>query len=261
MGISRDNLKIDFLYRLAVEEGEGFGTAYEYFVKIKLLLGLLGRNSVRRILMAGFPEKYGFSLDIFFLANLCESNLLVADTDAEKLDHAERVIRALAAKKILSRDNVVFRKVNNFCDLGHLEKSDLSVSPLVVQRLSENERLEHIRLLLNISRSVIITVPNRDNDAHGRMTGLNAVSMQEVEDWKKLFLTEMSHIKYGFLDMPPFPPGVKIKKTSVDRQALWTSVGTKLLECWAAMEGWFPDSIQSRLAHMVYLFAARRIME
>lgn len=257
MVISQSNYKIDFLYALALEEGEGFGTAYEYFVKIKLLFELLDPSSVRSILMAGLPEKYGFSLDIFLFANLCGSKILVVDTDTEKLGRAEKLIKTLAFKKMLSDSNGEFKKVNSLCDLKHLGDFDLSVSPLMVQQLSAEERLDHIRSLLNISRSAIITAPNRGNDAHGNITGLNSISISEVKEWKTFSPAVMPLIKCGFLDMPPFPPGVKIKKTSADRRNSWTAIGLKFLECWAAMEGLFPEGIKSRMAHIVYLFASR----
>src|SRR5262245_1728914 len=58
------------LYPLALAEGEGIGTAYEYFAKrLTLTRWLASLPRPRSVLIAGLPEKYGSSLDFFLLAN------------------------------------------------------------------------------------------------------------------------------------------------------------------------------------------------
>jgi hypothetical protein len=256
MDISRSNYKIDLLYRLALEEGEGFGTAYEYFVKIKLLLGLLGKHSVQSILMAGLPEKYGFSLDVFLLANLWGSKVLVADTDAEKLGRAERLIKTLDSKKILSCRDVEFRKVDGFCDVRRCGHFDLSVSSLVVQRLAASQRLDYIDLLANVSRSVIMFAPNRSNEAHVKITALNSVSIADIKGWSELFSEKMLYRQYGLLDMPPFPPGIKLDRSAACSHDLRDKIGSKILELWAIIEKICPYFIKKKIAHIAYLFVA-----
>ncbi len=60
---------IKALYALALAEGEGMGTAYEYYAK-RLILGrwLAERPRPASILIAGLPQKYGASLDLLLLA-------------------------------------------------------------------------------------------------------------------------------------------------------------------------------------------------
>jgi hypothetical protein len=244
---------------LALEEGEGFGTAYEYFVKIKLLLGLLDRSSIQSILMAGLPEKYGFSLDVFLLAHLCASKILVVDTDVEKLDRTEQLIKSLDSKKVLPCRNVEFRKIDSFCDIEHLGHFDLSVSSLVVQRLTLGPRLDYIDLLLDVSRSVIIFAPNRDNHAHVNITGLNSISLSEIAKWRELSLKKMSYSNCGLLDMPPFPPGIRLDRSAIRNHDLRDKIGSQILEFWSRVESLCPYFVKSRMAHIVYFFVSGNI--
>ena len=54
------SLGIAELYPYALAEGEGVGTAYEYFAKRRVVGPLLSRLPAHaRVLVAGLPEKYG----------------------------------------------------------------------------------------------------------------------------------------------------------------------------------------------------------
>ena len=65
---------IKSLYPLALAEGEGVGTAYEYFAKrLHLARWLKGTKPPQHILIAGLPEKYGASLDFMLLASEVEA--------------------------------------------------------------------------------------------------------------------------------------------------------------------------------------------
>src|ERR1700752_4107471 len=79
---------IKSLYPLALAEGEGIGTAYEYYAKRRALarwLPKLGRP--RKILIAGLPEKYGSSLDFFLVAqDISAGKVVVVDDRPHALD-------------------------------------------------------------------------------------------------------------------------------------------------------------------------------
>jgi hypothetical protein len=66
--------------RLALAEGEGVGTAYEYFAK-RLALGRWLKQVGRpvRMLVAGLPQKYGSSLDFLLLAEELGAEVTVVD--------------------------------------------------------------------------------------------------------------------------------------------------------------------------------------
>ena len=75
------------LYALALAEGEGMGTAYEYYAK-RLALGrwLKARPRPASILVAGLPEKYGASLDFLLLAGELGAAVTVVDDRPAALD-------------------------------------------------------------------------------------------------------------------------------------------------------------------------------
>src|SRR5262252_3111362 len=72
------------LYVYALSEGEGVGTAYEYYVKRRVMSPLLRRlKPGARILVAGLPEKYGTSLDFVLAGWERGARLLCADDRPE----------------------------------------------------------------------------------------------------------------------------------------------------------------------------------
>ena len=73
------------LYHLALWEGEGLGTAYEYSVKLKLLRRVVSRmGPPRRVLVGGLPEAYGVDLSLALLAGWYDCQVVVAE-DREPL--------------------------------------------------------------------------------------------------------------------------------------------------------------------------------
>lgn len=82
---------IRILHNVALAEGEGFGTAYEYYVKLKPLTALIFSKDMvklRNVLIAGLPERYGFSLDFVILCNVLKCDkLIVLDDRNTALDN------------------------------------------------------------------------------------------------------------------------------------------------------------------------------
>ena len=78
---------LDF-YPSALKEGEGVGTAYEYYAKAKVFKNFFRRVSgpFESMLIAGLPEKYGFSLDFLLLAKgLGIKKVFVQDEREERI--------------------------------------------------------------------------------------------------------------------------------------------------------------------------------
>src|SRR5260370_7161182 len=90
---------IKSLYRLAFAEGEGIGTAYEYFAKRLVLSKWLdGHARAKRVLIAGLPQKYGSSLDFLLIAQeLGAAEIFVADDRPGALEKARQGLAAAQA--------------------------------------------------------------------------------------------------------------------------------------------------------------------
>ena len=66
------------LYRYALAEGEGVGTAYEYYAKRRIIAPLVASlPRPARIVVVGLPEKYGTSLDFVLVAGQAHAELLL----------------------------------------------------------------------------------------------------------------------------------------------------------------------------------------
>lgn len=245
------NLSIKSLYTLALAEGEGLGTAYEYYAKRLLINGWLSQFSrPTRILIAGLPEKYGASLDFVELAAELEAEVIVVDDRPEALKRLEKGIDEVGSKGIL--DNLNWQPVmtTNLCSLKEIEGYfDLCLCCEVLQRLEIESRVEYISRLASLANYLALFVPNADNASHGNLSGLSGLYF---EDLTSLFREKQSRI--GFIDMPPFPPG--ITRSDEQREEAATgkkeSVAMRGLAFYARLERFLPRSIRRRQSHIVY---------
>lgn len=199
----KKNIGIDYLYGLAAEEGEGFGTAYEYFVKINLLNNLLAGREIKNILIAGLPEKYGFGLDALLFAQLLGSSIFVVDERDEILDKFIKLQSVLRTKNLLSIDKM---EINHISDFGNLQLErhfDIAISCAVVQRIKKEARCNYVNQLFDSSYSAIIYASNNENTAHLEITGLSSISKAEALLWCANLKGHSFHREIT----PPFPPG------------------------------------------------------
>jgi hypothetical protein len=92
------SISIKSLYALALAEGEGVGTAYEYYAK-RLALGRWLKQVGRpvRMLVAGLPQKYGSSLDFLLLAEELGVAVTVVDERPFALDKLQSSLEAARA--------------------------------------------------------------------------------------------------------------------------------------------------------------------
>src|SRR5262252_6719711 len=90
---------IKSLYPLALAEGEGVGTAYEYFAKRLILTRWLAKlPQARSLLIAGLPEKYGSSLDFLLLTQeMAVADVIVVDERPPALDKIRKSLAAAQA--------------------------------------------------------------------------------------------------------------------------------------------------------------------
>ena len=270
------------LYALALAEGEGMGTAYEYYAK-RLALGrwLKGRPRPASILIAGLPEKYGASLDFLLLAGELGAAVTVVDDRPAALD---RLRGALDRPQRSSETSEVWamlpRPVCLLADLpglaGLAGRFDLAVSSEVLQRLTAPERPAYIAALRARAAALALFAPNADNPAHTGRSGLSGLRLDELRalladrrtptadgrqttnDQRPLTtdhwpLTTSS----GYIDMPPFPPGITRSGEQREQATQGRFEATVMwgLGIYVHGERLLPNAVRRRQSHIVYALA------
>jgi hypothetical protein len=253
------SISIKSLYALALAEGEGVGTAYEYYAKRLTLarwLKQVGRPV--RMLVAGLPQKYGSSLDFLLLAEELGAAVTVVDERPFALDKLQSSLEAARAAGWLTAVSPQLLHTANLADLGELDGSyDLSISAEVLQRLPAADRPRYVARLWQLGTAVALFAPNEDNPAHTKISGLDGLTLTEIQS---LFPTPHSPAPSpysGYIDMPPFPPGII---RSDEQRAQATSGKLEGLAMWglgyyARAERWLPTAVRRRQSHIVYALA------
>jgi hypothetical protein len=250
------------LYPFALAEGEGVGTAYEYFTK-RLLLSrwLEPQERTQRIVVAGLPEKYGASLDFLLLASEMEASITLADDRPEALAKAEDALSQAQKDGLLNNLEPEYCLVDSVDLLAKMEgRFDLALSSETVQRLAEGDRKQYINQLLQLAPQVAIFTPNNDNAAHTNLSGLAGLRLDELEmivEQTSLLVNgnePQFSLQTGYIDMPPFPPG--ITRTDEQREHATSGIGEAIamwaLGYFAHLERWLPLSLRCRKSHIVY---------
>lgn len=233
-------------YPIALAEGEGVGTAYEYLAKWRVIHKLL--PSVRRMLIAGLPEKYGCSLDFAALACGLDVELVVVDEREEAL---LRFRQALERARLAPRLTLRHVALDEIAAL-HDPAFDLALSCEVVQRLDETTRQRFVGSLARVARRIALFAPNADNRAHATRSHLGSLSLDDISSLMApagLLLEDR-----GFVDMPPFPPGLTLSQAKREqvKQARWQGPALAILHLYCRAEGSLPRALQRLFAHIVY---------
>lgn len=241
----------------AIAEGEGIGTAYEYRARRRVLDALgNGNGEPRRILIAGLPEKYGFSLDFVIFARDAGCSIDVIDERPEVIDAFTRLLRDFAGEEF-TRAVRIKQSGLDAPGIGDAQY-DLAFSSAVLQRLDAPARTGYIRSLSRVVRRAVLFAPNKMNRAHERLTGLRTLSVDELS----ACITDVDGtarvLSAGSVDAPFFPPGISIPAASRRAFACGRICRTALiplLDCWSYLESLSPACIRDRVAHMVYVIA------
>ncbi len=249
---------IKSLYRLAFAEGEGIGTAYEYFAKRLVLSKWLdGHARAKRVLIAGLPQKYGSSLDFLLIAQeLGAAEIFVADDRPGALEKARQGLAAAQAMGELSGLKPQFVLCTDLGFVPELIPSfDLCLGSEVLQRLSPAAGQQYAMTLAKLARTIALFAPNGDNPSHTNISGLSGLRLTELQG---LLRKAGIQADVGHIDMPPFPPG--ITRSSEQRQqassgyleglAMWG------LAYYARLERSFPRGWRRHYSHIVYALAA-----
>ena len=265
------------LYALALAEGEGMGTAYEYYAK-RLALGrwLKARPRPASILVAGLPEKYGASLDFLLLAGELGAAVTVVDDRPAALDRLRGALDRPQRSSETSEVWAVFpRPVCLLADLPHLAtltgRFDLAVSSEVLQRLAAAERPAYVAALRARADALALFAPNADNPAHTGRSGLAGLQLDEMSALMQATADRRpptaageaavggrrSAVVSGYIDMPPFPPGITRSDEQREQatQGAFEAVVMGGLRVYAHGERLLPGALRRRQSHIVYALA------
>jgi hypothetical protein len=254
---------IKSLYPLALAEGEGVGTAYEYFAK-RLILGrwLKNRAKPSSMLVAGLPEKYGCSLDFFLLAHEWDIRPIVVDQRRTALEKLARSIAAAQQVGDLSGLEVDLLLVNDIVELNEVHgQFDLAICSEVLQGISAENRPNYLNRLNQLATQTATFCPNADNAAHTNLSGLSGLTLNEIQALSALPSTRSPQPSAltGYIDMPPFPPGITrdedqrehASSGKLEAFAMWG------LGYYARAESLMPSSVRRSQSHIVYAFFGR----
>jgi hypothetical protein len=239
---------IKTLYPYALAEGEGVGTAYEYVAKARVvapLIAKLGRGG--RILVAGLPEKYGTSLDFAILAHRAGADLHAVDDRDSAIDRAKRAVETLQSTGKLGGLRVSFGRVKAIEALDGVGAHDLVLSCEVLQRLSVASRVAFTRAIRALAPVGAVFVPNAENASHLAISGLAGLTLADL---RALF----DDAKFGYVDMPPFPPGIARSTEQRARASTGRAEAMAMgaLDVYCAAEGLVPAVVKRRFAHIVW---------
>jgi hypothetical protein len=243
-------LSIRELYAFALAEGEGVGTAYEYYVKRRVMAPLLRALSpTASVLVAGLPEKYGTSLDFVLAASECGARTLLIDERAGAIERARTAIQTATSAGLLRGPEVELRAVPSLADLSGLPAHDLVLSCEVLQRLPLDSRRRYVKDIRQRAPHGIVFVPNSENRSHLAISGLAGLDGPALAA-----LFEGSAAQTGYVDLPPFPPG--IKRSEEQRAQASTgvveAVAMRGLEVYSVSERLLPSVVKRRFAHIVH---------
>ncbi len=250
------HIAIKDLYALALAEGEGMGTAYEYFAK-RLVLDkwLKAFTRPNRVLIAGLPEKYGASLDSILLAQeLGARQVTVIDERPAALDRLKHSLAALdeAGVTLPVPDMLV---IESWSELPETVTGyDLAISSEVVQRLAEDVRPVYVQQLRQRADHLAVFTPNADNPAHTDRSGLGGLSLGELTSLAQSPVDIRRAARTGYVDMPPFPPGITRSEDQREQATtgLFEASVMRGLETYARTETLLPESVRKRQSHIVY---------
>jgi hypothetical protein len=261
------------MYPLALLEGQGMGTAYEYYSKMRVMRGVFARTTVPRSMIAvGLPEKHGYDLDFVMLARQLRCPLLVCEDRPAVLQEFRTTLQRLPDLGTHAR--VQTASLENLADWRTPtgDRFDWVISTASVQRLSDREIVAYIRSAARIADYALLFVPNGDNRAHVSLSGLKGLSLDHVvtlchqaanTDDPDSLGTDTSHavrdrarvVAAGYCDIPPFPPGLE-RSQEAKENAMHSPLETlamQALEWWCRGEAYLPRLVKHRYAHLVYV--------
>ena len=245
------------LYPIALMEGEGMGTAYEYSAKLKLLRRLLAaERKPERVMVGGAPEAYGYSLDLALLAHLYGCHVVVADDRAAVLASYERALSSAQLRPWVDGKRFDLRLLDALAQATTAQDPvyDLWVTTSAIQRLDGEGTRAYMAQVRAHAHRALIMAPNGDNRAHLTRTRLRGLALQELVSTCRDAALEV--LACGYVDLPPFPPGITRSSEAKERAAesKVERVAMGVLEAWSVGERYLPRVLRRRFAHLVWAY-------
>jgi hypothetical protein len=243
------------MYPLNLLEREGLGLTYEHFVKWRLLQRFFSKTFIpKSILVAGLSQKYGFNVDFLMLAHFLQAKIYFLDERGQKLKKLNQAIRKVKKKGYTFKQNQIqLIKVEDLIKHKFDKTIDLLINCEVLQQYNKAKRINFMENFLPICQIAAFFAPNKKNKAHLLISKLPALTVNQLKDSVKRDNFEI--FSTGFIDAPPFPPG--IKRTNEQRGKLQNSLFGKtmmlFLTLWAFLEKILPKPFLKKKAHLVYL--------
>jgi hypothetical protein len=260
MGMSSQSIRS--LYRLSLVEQEGIGTAYEYYAKLARMNPFLRQvGPIRKVLVAGLPERYGYSMDFIRLSEQLGADVIAVDERPERVKLARAVLAELVRKNVLNGTGTCLEVVRDLTEFQIGRGSDLfdiAISCEVVQRL-ESAKSRYFTALWKMARNLAIFVPNGTNKDHASHSGLRSILLEDLQTLCLAGRSDLRIVSSGYLDMPPFPPGITRSQEKRDKAASSRMEGFAMhaLGGYCTIENLLPDFAKAKLAHIAYVMASR----
>jgi hypothetical protein len=251
---SKDTIPLnpDGFFRIAIAEGEGLGTAYEYYAKFHLMKKVLNPEKVKKILVFGLPEKYGYSLDFVLYSHYLDASLVIVDERDERLIKHKQICSELFNDNFTKK--IEYVHLNNWSDPFQISPDiDLALSSEVFQRLNHKQREVYAKNLQKVPRVAIFT-PNSKNSNHATTSGLKTCSINDLETSFEGF--GIKH--FGYVDFFLSPPGLHLQKKNKTILKKRSNLVSLCLQSWHAIaEKSLKFMPTQRLHHIVYLISAQ----
>lgn len=227
------DLNISNLFETATLEGEGWGTAYEYYSKLPYLNKSFENEKNIEVMILGLPEKYGYSMDFILYCYLNSvKKIFVFDERKEKIDNFSRLLKDInknITKRLGMIPDIDIYNINSWNELENYHV-DITLSCEVLQRLDSLSKEKYINFITNNTRKCLIFVPNGKNNAHKTVSSLRSLYIDELTG---MVANKTKLIDFGYVDCPPNPPGItlnKNKKLSMDDKNKKLSMDDKNIE-------------------------------
>jgi hypothetical protein len=255
--LPKRTLSVTDLYPVALLEGEGMGTAYEYSAKLKLLQRVVSATRPpRNVLIAGLPEAYGVDMGLAFLAALYDCQVVVAEDRQPARETFEALLRSPYATRWLDPSRFGMRPL---ASLAHPTQADdpvfdLWVTTSSIQRIKGDGLQQYLSHVRDRSRCAVLFAPNKDNRAHLTLTKIDGFRLAELVD--ACAQAGLTVCGAGYVDLPPFPPGITRSDEAKEKAAKsrLEHFVMRGLEGWTWGERFLPRFLKRRFAHLVYVW-------
>lgn len=186
----------NFFKDISFAEKSGFGVWYEYLAKFRIFKKF---TSMKKVLIFGLPEKYSLGLDTLLFSEYAE--LHIVDTRKEVLEDYKKY-----ADKFSKNIKIIPLEKMNQIEILKKNKYDLLISTEVLQN-----DLSLIRIMKDLSKLIIIFVPNKQCYAHPNISHLNSLSLKKLKSLGQR--VNLKIIDAGYIDCPPWPAGACLPKS------------------------------------------------